>query len=145
MLLYQKYDEKKLDKIVKAQEKIKVSKEKEILISGIEKAIEILKAELKSHNIKCDAKLILYLNYEDIEELFNYMSILHNYQSLYPDVQIILFFNESIAFKLSLGMNMINLSKALFTKKGVGLYPMKKSVLSTKGLKWDISKRIAFI
>jgi hypothetical protein len=82
----------------------------------------------------------VYLNYEEIDELYNYMSLIYKFQSLHPYIQLILLFDNSIVFLLNIGMNVLYLPDNLFTGKGVGLYPIKKSVISTKGFEWDVSK-----
>lgn len=99
-----------------------------------------MKGETVGVPIKTSSKLILYLSYEEIDELYNYMSLIYKFQSLYPNIQLILLFDNSIVFHLNIGMNLLYLPDNLFTGKGVGLYPIKKSVISTKGFEWDVSK-----
>jgi len=36
-------------------------------------------------------------------------------------------------------MNVILFPKKLFTKKGIGLLPLEKSVISTRGFQWDVN------
>lgn len=94
--------------------------------------------ESEGVQLKTTPKLILYLNYEEIDELYDYMSLIYKFQLLHPNIQFILLFDNSIVFHLNIGMNIVYLPDNFFTGKGVGFYPIKKSVISTKGFEWDV-------
>jgi hypothetical protein len=121
----------------KATEIIKIDSDQDILLTGIEKSIEILKQTQSNFN---KPKILLYLEYDDVDELYEYQTLLCKYQNLHKNIQFFMLFDDAILFKLEKGMNIIYLSNILFTGKGVGLLPIvKKASISTKGLKWDIS------
>jgi thiamine pyrophosphokinase len=54
-------------------------------------------------------------------------------------IDFIIFTDENIFFPLNSGMNKIFVPDIIFTRRGVGLLPMEKSIISTKGLKWDVN------
>ena len=140
MIIFQNIDESVLKENHKNSELLKININSDLVVSGIEKSLEILKNEDNSKNSMLIPKIILHLDYDDIDILMHYLGLLHNYQNLYKNINFIFLFNESLAFKLEKGMNVIYFSDLLFTKKGIGLLPINnKSSISTKGLKWDIS------
>ena len=139
MLIYKNFNDNEIKMMISSQEYIKVDINKDIFVAGIEKGIEILNIETEGLNVKTSPKLILYLNYEEIDELYCYMSQLYNFHKLQPNIQLILLFDNSIMFPLNIGMNIIYLPDNVFSKKGVGFYPIKSSVISTKGFEWDVS------
>ena len=120
--------------------KIRIDETKEYIAAGLEIGIDLINKEIQGGNIKLCPKLIVYLNYEEIDELYSYMSLLKNYQLLYPNIQLFLMFENSFVFLLRKGMNLIYLPDTVFTKKGVGFYPTQNSIFSTKGFKWDVGK-----
>lgn len=77
--------------------------------------------------------IIIKNNYNDIDmfKMFSYLQ-----QNKYN----LIFISESTIFKLlSLGMHNVYLSD-IFSGKGIGLIPLTESILSTKGLKWNLDK-----
>jgi thiamine pyrophosphokinase len=53
------------------------------------------------------------------------------------DLILVDYFN--ISFLLNDNMNYLIFPEELITKKGIGILPFEKSVISTRGLKWDVS------
>jgi hypothetical protein len=101
---------------------------------------EKLLESLSNQNKSCEkSKYILYLDSEE-NDLFlfiilNFLKKLvkHNHHNM-----ISIITNKSIMCVLSPGMNTLLFSENLFTKKGLGLLPLEKSIISTKGLRWDL-------
>ena len=127
--------------MVKSSENI-IFKDKDIILEAIEQAIEIFNTLQISQIAKISFKIVLYLPFDDICQFYKYMTLQQSYQNSYPSIQLILMFKESIVCKLFKGSNIIYLPICLLTRKGVGLLPISKSKISTKGLKWNVCKII---
>ena len=130
ILLYENIIETQLEKNI-------VLTSSDIISSAIEKAIEIFNE--KSHkNIILSSRIVINFPLDDISHIYRLMTLQQAYSISHPDIQIILMFKHSIVCKLFKGLNIIYLSNTIFTKKGVGLLPIKCSNISTEGLKWDV-------
>jgi hypothetical protein len=102
---------------------------------SIENAKKTIKNKL---NIK-ESEIILFL-YIDIDYnniFFEILNLLHTLKN--DPVKIFIINNNSILCPLKSGMNNIYLSNSLFTTKGIGLLPLEESIISTRGLRWDVT------
>jgi hypothetical protein len=119
-------------------------------LSEMEQEIIILDSIMDSREInslkislQSNPKVIIYLDTEKIDlEVFLILHILKKFKNSpkFQNLDIIIMSDETIIFPLHPGMNTIFLSRSLFTKHGLGLIPLEKSSISTKGLRWDVSK-----
>ena len=85
------------------------------------------------------SKIILYSDiYIDLENLLCLFSFFKIIKSSFKFLDVILMNEDNIFFKLDNLMNHIIIPNILFSKKGIGILPIKKSCICTKGFKWDI-------
>jgi hypothetical protein len=86
-------------------------------------------------------KVIIYLDGEadDLETII-ILNFFKKFKKNFLNIDLMILTDDSLTFPLHSGMNAVFLSRSLFTKKGIGLLPLEKSVISTKGLRWDVSK-----
>jgi hypothetical protein len=112
-----------------------VNEKEAYLLDCAEKLLEDL-------SIRKESERMEHIFYLDFEENDIYLFIILNFlkkiekNNLHGKVTIVT--NKSIMCVLSPGMNTILFSDNLFTKKGLGLLPLQKSIISTKGLRWDV-------
>jgi len=86
------------------------------------------------------SKIMIYL--DEIEfNLFELFFFLEKVKEKILFVDLIIMNAENIIFKLDTCMNQIYFPDNFISKKGIGLLPIKQSVISTKGLKWNIGKK----
>jgi hypothetical protein len=71
-------------------------------------------------------------------DFFVYLNFIYINFYKYQNIITTIITDYSVVSCLNPGMNKIYISNSLFTKKGVGLLPISKSIISTKGFKWDI-------
>lgn len=137
-------------KIIYADQLVKISENNHIQnLLEMEKEIFILESILESPEITSlpislqnNSKVIIYFDTEKIDlEVFLILNFLTKFKnsSNFRNLDIIMISDTTIIFPLHSGMNTIFLSRSLFTKYGLGLIPLEKSSISTKGLRWDVS------
>ncbi len=104
---------------------------------SIDEAIKIFINIVDNANpiLRNDYSLNIYIknNYNDIDMFRWFFYLQENKYNL-------IFISESSVFKLlSIGMHNIYLSE-IFSGKGIGLIPLSESIISSKGLKWNLDK-----
>jgi len=82
-------------------------------------------------------KFFMYFD-EFSSNIFEIMSFLKKIKENFIYIDLIIIDNNSILFKLDSCLNHIIFPSNFLSKKGVGLLPIDRSVISTKGLKWDV-------
>jgi len=85
------------------------------------------------------SKIILFVD-EITFDIFEILFFLKKIKDNILFIDLIIMNEENIIFKLNPFMNQIIFPENLITKKGIGILPSKKSIISTKGLKWDVGK-----
>jgi hypothetical protein len=88
---------------------------------------------------KC--KIIFYLDLDEKTDLLTVIHSILKIKTISTFYDLILLTDSSISSFLETGINIIYLPKNnIFTGKGIGLIPIEKSIISTKGLKWDVNQ-----
>lgn len=83
--------------------------------------------------------VIYYVRDVEIELMYSVFNFLtRKKDSDLSRVHHIFLTDESICVKLNEGLNNIYLPQSLFTKKGIGLLPISRSIVTTRGLRWDV-------
>jgi len=85
------------------------------------------------------SKIIIFLD-EIFFDIFELLFFMKKIKEKIIFVDLIIMNSENIIFKLDSCMNQIYFPDNLISKKGIGLLPTKKSLISTKGFKWDVGK-----
>jgi hypothetical protein len=119
-----------------------LSKYEEINLAYAEGLKECLKHIITTDNNLLNnmpSKIIFYIDYEQSDIIFfEILIFMTKISKLNSEIELIILTDDSVIFPLKLGMNYVYLSNCLFTRKGVGLLPMEKSIISTKGFEWDV-------
>ena len=132
-----KYDSKYIEELMPTNlkdeyESFSINEKNNINLQYVETYIENINSSDKS-------KLILYMDIESNDMslflLLNFFKKLNN-KSIN---KVTVLTNNSIICLLGKGMNSVILSEVFFTGLGVGLLPLEKSKISSKGLKWDLT------
>jgi hypothetical protein len=115
-----------------------------ILEHNLHKCLEEINNSPYNHNNTSTSKkvkIIFYIDFNnsDLEIFYILNFFIKNVDfGIKNNFKIIFLSDENMLIKLGPGMNYIYISENLFTKKGVGLLPVKNSIISTKGLMWDV-------
>lgn len=108
----------------------KISKEKKI-DEGL-----MLTENTKTNN-NCENYLLLFISSIMSDNEFLYYL---NFMKKYQNHNIIIINNSCISLVINQNQILKNLNSKIFTLKGIGLLPLEiNTILSTKGLKWDLN------
>lgn len=108
---------------------------KELIQSFIQSMV-ILEANCQLYKYK-KSKFIMYLE-EINNNLFEIFSFIKQVKENVKYIDLIIIDEDNLLFKLDSLMNQIIFPDNLITKKGIGLLPIQKSCISTKGFRWDV-------